>query len=92
MLFRLPVLPSLPISCSCSGAEQKDGGWGLPYDFSLSSWNGAKLPQLWKSDKRKKIKGALILVNWNSRIIKIGVWALMFFFQRGKRGDGKKNP
>lgn len=56
MLFRLPVLPSLPISCSCSGAEQKDGGWGLAYDFSLSSWNGAKLPQLWKSDKRKKKK------------------------------------
>lgn len=29
-----------------------EGGWGLPPDFSI--WNGAKLPQLWKSNTRKK--------------------------------------
>lgn len=58
MLFYFPCLFShlFPVSCSCSGVEQKDSGWGLPYDFSLSSWNNAKLLQLWKSDKRETKK------------------------------------
>lgn len=94
MLFPLPLLPSLPVSCSCSGAEQKDGGWGLPYDFSLSSWHGAKLPQLWKSDKREKKErkkkstnsGDLEWQNKKNRGLGLG-----FFPKKQKRGAKGKS-
>lgn len=89
MLFPLPLLPSLPISRSCSGVEQKDGGWGLPYDFSLSSWNRAKFPQLWKNDKRGKKRSTNSGdLGWQSKKNRDLVFG--FFSEKQKRrGKGK---
>lgn len=94
MLFPLPLLHLFPLVVPAPEQSRRMVGGDCLMTFPFLAGTGPNFlnfGKVTKGKRKKEKKKALILVIWNGRIRKTGVW-VWGFFQRSKKGERKESP